>query len=774
MNKAQKAVEQAKLDAEKAVLLKLRKAYQQAADDCAKKIKLQTGKIDVLMKDWDKLDDMQKSVLQSQIYQRKYQLLLKGQIDSFLTEMNKSQHDTVEGYLKACYEDGYIGSMYDLYSQKVPIISPINQKQAVKAVTLNSKVSKKLYGSYVTELKKRIQSEISRGVSTGLSYGEMARNLNMQANIGFNKAMRIARTEGHGVQVQATNDAQHAAKKAGADIVKQWDAALDARTRDSHRILDGEIRELDEKFSNGMMFPSDPAGGAAEVINCRCALLQRARWALDKAELETLKERAAYYGLDKTQNFEEFKQKYLTAAKKVEVVAIYPVGVKTLTIEAPKPKKEYLTEKKLKEKIAEADNEIAELEALLKKNPQIALLQKKIDDLNLQKTEWNEKLNKKLVTKETKKLNKEKSALLDEKAALEDELSKRTVKTYSNIWKDDVTTADYGSKMGSIQAKKDYFEKKILYAADADEMKKWKGLIDQLEDFEKNGAEYYEIQKKIKKAEQSIKQIDSKLDKIKKTGKIPSQVDDAFTQERKDAAHWFTDQNGGVKGADGVLRPTCGDVWQNASRAEKNAIYEYTQSYHKFNEPLRGYEYGTNKYLGVGKVDLDDIGVHYGGYKRGEIKAQIDAMTSIIEKSSYTDDIWVQRGCDFGGMDKFFDLDPNDFSLSESELSAKLMGTTPTEYGFFSTGVSKGKGFSSKPIIMNIYAPSGTKMMYAEPFSAFGMGSGRGWDGIAKQSSFGSEAEMIFQRGTQFRVTKVKKSGGKIYIDMEVIYQEVY
>ena len=313
MNKAQKAVEQAKLDAEKDVLLKLKKAYQQAADDCAKKIKLQTGKIDVLLKDWDNLDDTQKSVLQSQIYQRKYQILLKSQIDGFLTEMNQSQHDTVDDYLKTCYEDGYVGSMYDLHSQKVPIISPIDQKQAVKAVTLNSKVSKKLYGSYVTELKKRIQSEISRGVSTGLSYGEMARNLNMQANIGFNKAMRIARTEGHGVQVQAANAAQHAAKKAGADIVKQWDAALDARTRDSHRMVDGEIRELDEKFSNGMMYPSDPAGGAAEVINCRCALLQRARWALAEAELETLKERAAYYGLDKTQDFEEFKQKYLSA-----------------------------------------------------------------------------------------------------------------------------------------------------------------------------------------------------------------------------------------------------------------------------------------------------------------------------------------------------------------------------------------------------------------------------------------------------------------------------
>jgi hypothetical protein len=68
------------------------------------------------------------------------------------------------------------------------------------------------------------------------------------------------------------------------------------------------------------MFPSDPAGGAAEVINCRCALLQRARWALDEAELQTLKDRAAYYGLDKTDNFEDYKKKYLKAAEHSENV----------------------------------------------------------------------------------------------------------------------------------------------------------------------------------------------------------------------------------------------------------------------------------------------------------------------------------------------------------------------------------------------------------------------------------------------------------------------
>ena len=218
------------------------------------------------------------------------------------------------------------------------------------------------------------------------------------------------------------------------------------------------------------------------------------------------------------------------------------------------------------------------------------------------------------------------------------------------------------------------------------------------------------------------------------------------------------------------MRDKAGEVWQNASSGERNAIYDYTKSYHKINEPLRGIEYGTNKYLGVGNVDLDQIGVNYSGFKPGEVKKQIDQMTDIIDKSSYDFDIWVNRGVGYNGMDKFFGIDANDFYLSESELAAKLVGTEPTEYGFMSTGVAKGKGFGGQ-IKLNIYCPEGTKMMYAEPFSAYGNGAGKSWDGISKQSSFGSESEMILQRGTQFKVKKVEKSNGTWYIDMDVIGQ---
>jgi hypothetical protein len=273
------------------------------------------------------------------------------------------------------------------------------------------------------------------------------------------------------------------------------------------------------------------------------------------------------------------------------------------------------------------------------------------------------------------------------------------------------------------------------------------------------------------------KELADKTDELEKIFKRYGLEDDAFSQARKDAAYWFTDRNGGAEAADKVLRDKCGQVWRNATKGEKDSAYRYTHTYSCYNEPLRGIEYGTSKFVGVGNVDMDTIGMSYQGYKRGEVKKWIDDLTDIIDKSSYDHDMWFQRGCRYRGMDKFFNIDPNDFdNLTVDQMRAKLLGTTPTEYAFMSTGIARGKGLntSGTGITLNIYAPKGTKMMYLEPFSYYSGASydTKNWDGIKAQSHVGGEAEMLFQRNTKFRVTKVEKNGSRWFIDLDVISQK--
>lgn len=359
MNRWEKEVQQSLLDSEEAALKELEAQYARALRDINEKVKGFQADIDLLDQalSQDGLDDATKALLQSQkrskVYQQQYQKALQGQVSGILDKLHGDNYATIEGYLKGCYDDGYIGTMYDIAKQGVPVIAPIDQAAAVKAILTDSKVSNGLYnalGVDVAKLKKTITQEISRGIASSLPYRDIARNIGNVSGAPLSRAKTIARTEGHRIQQMSTVDAQQAAKAKGADVLKQWDAALDGRTRESHRHVDGEIRELDEKFSNGLMFPGDPSGSAAEVVNCRCTSNTRARWALGEEELQTLKDRAEYFGLDKTKNFEEYKQKFLTAA---ESVSSSPITTK--------PKKEYLTEKKLGQKIDDISKQQASL-----------------------------------------------------------------------------------------------------------------------------------------------------------------------------------------------------------------------------------------------------------------------------------------------------------------------------------------------------------------------------------------------------------------------------
>lgn len=308
MKKYEKEVLQAFLDEEKRVLAELEDNYDIALHDINLRLENLLARND--------------ADLPHVIYQIEYQKALKTQVQAILEQLQVNEFETVSDYLTRCYNTGFIGSMYSFHKQGLPFLIPIDQKQVVDAIRHKTKLKKKLYdelGVDIKKLQKTIAEEISRGISTGLGYGDIARNISLQGRIPLNRAMTIARTESHRIQCQATSDAQYKAKEKGADVLKQWDAALDGATRPNHRKLDGQIRELDEPFEvAGMkaMFPGD-FGKASEDCNCRCAILQRARWALDEEELNELKERAEYYGLDKSKDFEDFQNKYLKASEKV-------------------------------------------------------------------------------------------------------------------------------------------------------------------------------------------------------------------------------------------------------------------------------------------------------------------------------------------------------------------------------------------------------------------------------------------------------------------------
>lgn len=717
---------------------------------------------------------------------------LKIQTQQSLEVMFSKQMGTVTVAMGDIFESGYYHTAYEL-QKGFNIgwdIAGLDQSQIEKVLSKPWAVDGKNFSERIWTNKEKLISELhgelTQNIMLGADPQKAIDSLAKKMNTSKQNAGRLIMTEEAYFSSAAQRDCFNELDVEQYEIV----ATLDSHTSDICRSLDGKHFPMKD-FQAGVTAPPFH-------VYCRSTTVPY----FDE-DFGDIGERAARdeetgktYYIPDDMNYEDWKQTFVDGGDKsgfdvVDDGSALHYSHHKEPEPTPPPKKEYLTKKKLQAKIADADVQLEDLnmqfmaisggwsydeaikdfgslEGLADGEDLTKLkdLHSQMEAIEAQKAEWQEKLNEKLKAEQKKALAKKQLELEAQKAAIQQQLDDFEVKTYSGIWYNkDVTTADWESL--NIAGKKQYYEGKFITETDPDLMKKYQDLYKQLEELDTEGKSYHDIQQQLKKIEQEISKVQADLKKVESSGIIEA-VDDAYTQARKDAAMWAKS----TKEADALLRDRCGEVWRSSPPIQKNAIYDYTQSYHKFNEPLRGIEYGSEKFLGVGNVDLDQIGVSYSGWQPGAMRKEINAMTDIIEKSVYQEDFWLQRGCRFKGMDKFFNVPMDKLQhASQAELEALLLGTTPTEYGFCSCGVAKGKGFSGD-IILNIYAPSGTQMMYVEPFSAFGNGSGKSWDGLKPQSSFGQESEIILQQGTTFRVTKVEKTPGTIYIDLEVIWQK--
>ena len=310
MNKRQKQVQQSLLNSEIDVLNALEESYQKALNDI-------NGVIAKLLARKDTEN------LQSIIYQLKYQRLLKSEIEGFLNALYTQNYQLIDDYLKDSYITAHIGTLFDLQGQGVPLILPLNQEQMISAITLNSKLSAPLYNSLgydIEHLKINVVSEISRGIAQRLTYAEMARNLSAKTKVDFNKTFRIARTEGHRIQQEATYNLQIRAKEKGAKIFKQWDSTLDRKTRPTHRELDGQMIGVNDYFhSSGggkALYPGG-FGDPKEDCNCRCCLVQVAEWELsDDAFTKMNGVTNELQHFESIDDYNKFKKKFWEVTKK--------------------------------------------------------------------------------------------------------------------------------------------------------------------------------------------------------------------------------------------------------------------------------------------------------------------------------------------------------------------------------------------------------------------------------------------------------------------------
>lgn len=121
--------------------------------------------------------------------------------------------------------------------------------------------------------RQHLNSAITQGILQGESMDKIANRLTSVAKMDETAAIRNARTMTTSAENAGKKYAYERASDLGLHVRNMWMATHDGRTRESHSFLDGEVRELDEEFSNGLMYPGDPDGEPEEVYNCRCSLV---------------------------------------------------------------------------------------------------------------------------------------------------------------------------------------------------------------------------------------------------------------------------------------------------------------------------------------------------------------------------------------------------------------------------------------------------------------------------------------------------------------------
>ena len=524
---------------------------------------------------------------------------------------------------------------------------------------------------------RHVTSAVTQAVLQGQTVPQLAASIAGIAAMDRRAAMKAARTAMTSAHSLGKLKGYERAAGMGIDVEKQWLAALDQRTRGSHRRLDGETAELDAEFSNGLKYPGDPDGPGSEVYNCRCTLVP----VIGGVEYDEV-ERADKLG---EMGYGEWKAGKLTKGQKLANA--------------------------LDSQLKDVDDEIDVLK----------------------------------------------------------ELMVSADKTYSGIWADPVTLADWNEKKDEIPEKLEYLNEELAKAkAGGDKL--WAGwqkkLIEDVKDFDEQGQAYQKYVDKMSALKLKRQSIHKQMVDLGLAEDTP------FSEVRKADAWRFTSP----AEADRHFRGVSGEVWRGATPAERSGIFGYTSSSGAWNRPLSGFRKpysamgtGWEKkfYKGPGKVWIDYEGEG----------AAIRNMTSLIERSSYDHDTWVVRGCDYNAMESFFGAGASELEGMGTDELKSFVGMSNRIQSFVSTGAAADKGFH-KPVAMEIYCPAGSEMMYAEPFSAYSGATnynGQNWDGKEEQNHFGSEFEMILQRGGYYTATDVyRDDDGKMHVVLELHPEQGY
>lgn len=267
------------------------KEYRNAADEITKKINKLAEAFD------KKNEEMRQKMIDGEITQKQYSdwrvkniaasdrwLAMRDTLAEEIAKANDIAKSTINGHMEDVYalnrnyavyqveKDAMIDTSFTLYNRRSTEALFKNDKSLLPAPKPGTKAWKAAHDKDLRWNQQKINSSMIQGLLQGDSIPNIAKRLIDVVGMNRAAAVRNARTMTTSIENKGRDDAYEDLRDKGVELDTIWVSTLDDRTRHSHRLLYGEVRnEETGKFSNGLRYPGDPLGDPEEVYNCRCS-----------------------------------------------------------------------------------------------------------------------------------------------------------------------------------------------------------------------------------------------------------------------------------------------------------------------------------------------------------------------------------------------------------------------------------------------------------------------------------------------------------------------
>lgn len=124
--------------------------------------------------------------------------------------------------------------------------------------------------------RQKFTSAVTQGILQGESIPDIVKRTRSIFGMNRAAAFRAARTATTSAECAGRVSSYRRAERLGIDLMQEWMATVDPRTRPSHVALDGERVEVGGSWQSEhgpIRYPGDPQAHPSEVYNCRCTLV---------------------------------------------------------------------------------------------------------------------------------------------------------------------------------------------------------------------------------------------------------------------------------------------------------------------------------------------------------------------------------------------------------------------------------------------------------------------------------------------------------------------